>query len=371
MAEQGFPFPIRKIIHVDMDAFYASVEQLDNPTLKGKPLAVGGNEIRGVISAASYEARVFGVRSAMTGVMAKRLCPEIIFVPPRFDRYKEISIEIRKIFNEYTDFVEPLSLDEAFLDVTENKFGIDSASKIAKEIRTKISEKLGLNASAGISVNKFIAKIASDINKPNGQKTIPPEEVVEFVEKLKVSDFFGVGKVTAEKMRKLGIFKGEDLKRQSLLFLQNQFGKQGLHFYNISRGIQHSVVQSNRERKSFGAEYTFEKDITTLDEVEIELSRISVVLEKRTNKSETKGKTITLKVKYADFSVQTRSKTFPEFISESSETLPIVKELFEINMLQKPIRLLGISLSKLNTKKEAEENEQVYFYKTVQLSFPF
>lgn len=233
----GFDFPLRKIIHVDMDAFYASVEQHDNPELKGKPVAVGGGAKRGVVSAASYEARKFGVRSAMSGYLAKKNCPELIFVKPRFDRYKAISAQIRGIFLQYTDLVEPLSLDEAYLDVTENKKGNPSATLIAQEIRQQIFAQTGLTASAGISINKFIAKVASDYNKPNGQKTVNPEAVLSFLEALDIRKFYGVGKVTAEKMYRLGIFTGEDLKRKTLPFLEEHFGKSGSHYYHVVRGI--------------------------------------------------------------------------------------------------------------------------------------
>lgn len=243
----------RKIIHIDMDAFYASVEQLDNPDLIGIPLAVGGSEVRGVVSAASYEARKFGVRSAISGIQAKKLCPNLIFVPPRFDRYKEISKQIRKIFLEYTDLVEPLSLDEAYLDVTENKKGNPSATLIAQEIRKRIFEEIGLTASAGISSNKFVAKIASDFNKPNGQKTVNPDEIEPFLEKLDIRKFYGVGKVTAEKMYQLGVFSGFDLKQKSLEYLEKHFGNSGLHYYQISRGIHNSEVKPNRLIKSVGA----------------------------------------------------------------------------------------------------------------------
>ncbi|MGB0480571.1 MAG: DNA polymerase IV, partial [Flavobacteriaceae bacterium] len=240
--------PIRKIIHIDMDAFYASVEQMDNPKLRNLPLAVGGSGERGVVSAASYEARKFGVRSAISGVLAKKLCPNLIFVSPRFDRYKEISLRIRSIFLEYSDLVEPLSLDEAYIDVTENKKGIESATLIAEEIRHKIETKIGLTASAGISINKFVAKVASDYNKPNGQKTVPPEEVISFVESLDIRKFHGIGKATAKKMYDLGIFTGHDLRNKPLSFLEEYFGKSGLHFYQIVRGIHTSPVKPNRIR---------------------------------------------------------------------------------------------------------------------------
>src|SRR5690606_22341197 len=232
-----FDFPLRKIIHVDMDAFYASVEQHDHPHLRGKPLAVGGGSPRGVVSAASYEARKFGVRSAMAGPIALRNCPELIFVTPRFDRYQEVSKEIREIFYRYTDLVEPLSLDEAYLDVTHNKMGNPSATLVAREIRREIFERTGLTASAGISINKFIAKVASDFNKPNGQKTVNPEEVLDFLEELDIRRFYGVGKVTADKMYRLGIFTGRDLKARSLEFLEEQFGKSGTYYHQVVRGI--------------------------------------------------------------------------------------------------------------------------------------
>ncbi len=235
-------FPIRKIIHVDMDAFYASVEQMDNPELKGKPVAVGGSGNRGVVSAASYEARKFGVRSAMSGMQARRLCPDLIFTKTRFDRYREISKQIRNIFYDYTDLVEPLSLDEAYLDVTENKKGNPSASLIAQEIRTRIFNEVGLTASAGISINKFIAKIASDYNKPNGQKTVNPEDVLPFLEGLDIRKFYGVGKVTAEKMYQLGIFTGTDLKSKTIEYLDTHFGKSGRFYYHVVRGIHTSEV---------------------------------------------------------------------------------------------------------------------------------
>ena len=253
--------PLRKIIHVDMDAFYASVEELDNPDLKGKPLAVGGSEKRGVVSAANYEARKFGVRSAMSGYIAKKNCPHITFVKPRFERYKEISKKIRSIFFEYTDLVEPLSLDEAYLDVTINKKGNPSATLLATEIRQRILEETGLNASAGISINKFIAKVASDINKPNGQKTGNPEEVISFLESLDIRKFYGVGKVTAEKMYQLGIFTGNDLKTKPIEFLEEKFRKSGSYYYNVVRGIHTSEVKPHRIPKSVGAERTFNENL--------------------------------------------------------------------------------------------------------------
>ncbi|MBP6558588.1 MAG: DNA polymerase IV [Flavobacterium sp.] len=340
----------RKIIHIDMDAFYASVEQMDNPELKGKPLAVGGSEVRGVVSAASYEARKFGVRSAMSGIQAKRNCPDLIFVRPRFDRYKEISKQIRKIFHEYTDLVEPLSLDEAYLDVTQNKKGNPSASLIAQEIRKRILEEVGLTASAGISVNKFVAKIASDYNKPNGQKTVNPEEVESFLENLDIKKFYGIGKVTTDRMYHLGIFTGKDLKSKSAEFLEEHFSKSGLHFYNIVRGIHNSAVKPNRIAKSVAAEHTFNENLTSEIFMVEKLERIAGELETRLKKYNISGKTVTLKIKYSDFTTQTRSKTLPYFISDKGLLLETAKELLFQERMKESVRLLGISLNNLNTE---------------------
>uniref|UniRef100_UPI00404B77D9 DNA polymerase IV n=1 Tax=Gelidibacter sp. TaxID=2018083 RepID=UPI00404B77D9 len=365
-------FPIRKIIHVDMDAFYASVEQMDNPELKGKPIAVGGSEKRGVVSAASYEARKFGVRSAMSGVQAKRNCPELIFVRPRFDRYQEISKKIRKIFYDYTDLVEPLSLDEAYLDVTENKKGNPSASLIAKEIRERIFKEVGLTASAGISINKFIAKVASDYNKPNGQKTVNPEEVIEFLEELDIRKFYGVGKVTAEKMYQLGIFTGSDLKKKTVEFLDAHFGKSGRYYYDVVRGMHFSEVKPNRIRKSLAAERTFNDNLSSEIFMLEKLENIAKEVSKRLEKSKVAGKTVTLKIKYSDFTLQTRSKTLPYFISDKSIILETAKELLFQEKLSNSVRLLGISMSNLNTDssrtKETVETKQVV---SVQLKFEF
>ena len=271
--------PFRKIIHVDMDAYYASVAQLDNPELKGKPIAVGGGGDRGVVSAASYEARRFGVKSAMSNVLAKKKCPHIVFVKTDFARYKEFTSKIRAIFYEYTDLVEPLSLDEAYLDVTENKKGNPSATLIAKEIRQKIFEVTGLTASAGISINKFVAKIASDFNKPNGQKTVNPDEVAAFIEVLDVKKFYGIGKVTAEKMYQLGIYSGTDLKSKSLDYLEKHFGNSGNSYYNLSRGISFSQVKPNRGMKSVGAERTFNKNLSSEIYMEERLKNIAEEIE--------------------------------------------------------------------------------------------
>lgn len=361
----------RKIIHIDMDAFYASVEQLDNPELRGKPLAVGGNELRGVVSAASYEARKFGVRSAMSGVQAKRYCPELLFVPPRFDRYKEISRKIRKIFLEYTDLVEPLSLDEAYLDVTVNKKNNPSASLIAQEIRRKIYEEVGLTASAGISINKFVAKIASDYNKPNGQKTVNPDEVEAFLEKLDIKKFYGVGKVTAEKMYQLGIFTGFDLKQKSLEFLEKHFSNSGSYYYLICRGIHNSQVKPNRTIKSVGAERTFFENLSSEVFLEDKIISIANELEKRLKKSKIAGKTITLKLKYSDFSLQTRSKTLPYYISDKNLIIDIAKELLYQERLKNSVRLLGLSLNNLNNREKKKTSEPIQKSISVQLQFDF
>jgi DNA polymerase-4 len=357
----------RKIIHVDMDAFYASVEQLDNPELRGKPIAVGGGEERGVVSAASYEARKFGVRSAMSGIVAKNKCPHLIFVPPRFERYKEISKKIRAIFYDYTDLVEPLSLDEAYLDVTENKKGNPSASMIAKEIRQRIFEELNLNASAGISNSKFVAKIASDINKPNGQKTINPEEVISFLEELPIKKFYGIGKVTTAKMYNLGIFNGKSLKEKSEEFLTEHFKSSGTHYYNIVRGIHTSEVKPNRERKSVAAEHTFIKNLTSEIYMLKKLEKISEELEKRLISSGVSGKTITLKIKYSDFKTQTRSKTLPYFVKERSILLETVNELLFQEKVLNSVRLLGISVTNLNINSKKKPEKPI----NVQLKFEF
>ncbi|MBT8181793.1 MAG: DNA polymerase IV [Eudoraea sp.] len=362
-------FPLRKIIHVDMDAFYASVEQLDNYELRGKPLAVGGGEKRGVVSAASYEARKFGVKSAMSGYLARQNCPNLIFVKPRFHRYKEVSFQIREIFLDYTDMVEPLSLDEAYLDVTLNKKGNPSATLIAQEIRQRIFNEVGLTASAGISINKFVAKIASDYNKPNGQKTVNPEEVIQFLEDLEIRKFYGVGKVTAAKMYNLGIFTGKDLKSKSLEFLEDHFGKGGAHYYHVVRGIHNSAVKTERVPKSVGAERTFSENLSSEIFMLERLDHIAKELEGRLKKSEIAGKTITLKIKYSDFSLQTRSKTLPYFVSDKDLILETAKQLLYQEELENSVRLLGLSLANLNT--EIRKTDKVNDMITVQLRFDF
>jgi DNA polymerase-4 len=341
---------VRKIIHIDMDAFFASVEQLDNPELRGKPVAVGGSGERSVVAAASYEARKYGVKSAMPSVTAKRLCPNLIFVRHHFERYEEISSQVLRIFREYTDIIEPLSIDEAFLDVTINKKNVDSATYIAREIKKDIRTKTGLTASAGISINKFLAKIASDINKPDGLFVIPPEKAPEFIEHLSVERFYGIGKVTAEKMHKLGIHTGKDLKQWDIVSLVRNFGKVGAFYFNIARGIDDRPVEPDVERKSVGTELTFEKDLTTRFGIITELYKLEKELMNRMEGSGIYGKTITLKVKFSDFRQITRSKTLRDSINDFNtlhkEVTSIRKSL---ELENEKIRLLGVSISNLET----------------------
>ena len=352
----------RKIIHIDMDAFYASVEQHDFPELKGKPLAVGGG-MYGVVAAASYEARKFGVRSAMPGKTALEKCPQLIVVKPRFQRYKEISQQIRKIFYEFTDLVEPLSLDEAYLDVTENKKNMESANDIAREIRRRIFEETGLTASAGISINKFLAKVASDYNKPNGQKTIHPTQILDFMEDMPIEKFFGIGKVTANKMHELHIFKGSDLKKKSLDDLIKLFGKSGNYYYNVVRGIHNSEVKPHRIQKSVAVEETFWENLLDEEAVFKQLKIISEELEIRLSKKEIKRKSLTLKIKYKDFTQYMRSKTQEVYFDGSLDFYETAQKLWELRPFDKPVRLLGLSLSNLNIS----EKKQI----SVQLKIPF
>ncbi len=338
----------RKIIHIDMDAFYASVEQRDNPAYRGKPIAVGGSpEGRGgVVSTASYEARKFGVRSAMPSKQALKLCPDIIFVYPRFEAYKEASRKIRAIFERYTDLIEPLSLDEAFLDVTVDKQGIGSALDIAKLIKQQIKEETGLTASAGVSSSKFVAKIASDLQKPDGLTFIGPSKIEAFMEKLPVEKFFGVGKVTAERMYKMGLHTGADLKKMTEEELVHFFGKSGRFFYKIVRGIDNREVQPHREHKSMGAEDTFSYDISDIEEMYAMLEKIAGTVCKRLDKYELKGRTVTLKVKFHDFKQITRNHSFTHLLNDYDTIVNTAKDLLNnVNMHGKKVRLLGISLS--------------------------
>ena len=345
---------LRKIIHIDMDAFYASVEQRDNPEYRGKPLVVGGSpEGRGgVVAAASYEVRKFGVRSAMPSKKAKQLCPHAIFVYPRFAAYKEVSKKIREIFHRYTDIIEPLSLDEAYLDVTEDKLGIGSAIEIAKEIKKAIKEELNLTASAGVSSSKFVAKIASDINKPDGLTFIAPSKIESFMETLPVEKFFGVGRVTANKMKKIGLYTGADLKRLTEGELVKHFGKVGHFFYKIVRGIDNRMVQPDRETKSVGAEDTFSYDLTTIEEMNAELEKIAKLVHERLEKYQLMGRTITLKVKYHDFKQITRNQSFTLPVNDYETVVNTVKNLLlKTDPENKKIRLLGVSLSNFGEVK--------------------
>ncbi|MBJ6127380.1 DNA polymerase IV [Microvirga sp. BT325] len=345
----------RRIVHVDLDAFYASVEQRDSPGLRGKPVAVGCSRERGVVAAASYEARRFGVHSAMPSVTAQRKCPDLIFVKPRFDVYREISRQIREIFYEYTPLVEPLSLDEAYLDVTENLKGIAYATQVAREIRAKIWQETQLTASAGVSFNKFLAKMASDQNKPNGQFVITPETGPGFVESLPVGKFHGIGPATARKMNELGIVTGLDLKAQSLGFLQERFGKAGTHYYWIARAVDHRPVQADRIRKSIGAENTFEKDLESFEDMKSALQPIIDKVWQHCEQTGVRGRTVTLKVKFADFQQITRSRTLPSYVESRAgfeqAGVDLLRQLFP---LDKSVRLLGVSLSALNTDEEPE-----------------
>ncbi|WLS05088.1 DNA polymerase IV [Shinella oryzae] len=348
----------RKIIHVDMDAFYASVEQRDNPELRGKPVAVGGSAARGVVAAASYEARAYGVRSALPSVTAKRRCPDLIFVPPRFDVYRAVSAQIREIFAEHTDLIEPLSLDEAYLDVTDNKQGIPIATDIATNIRARIKEVTGLNASAGISYCKFLAKMASDLNKPNGQAVISPKNGPAFVEALAVKKFHGVGPATAAKMEGLGILTGADLRSKPLAWLQEHFGKSGAWYHNISRGIDNRPVQPDRPRKSVGAEDTFTVDIFDLDPARAEISPLAAKVWRHCDGKGLHGRTVTLKVKYADFQIITRSRTSSTPIGTLKDLEAISQSLLEaLFPTPKAIRLLGVTLSSFNGDEEADADQ--------------
>ncbi|MGC4411050.1 DNA polymerase IV (plasmid) [Rhizobium rosettiformans] len=350
---------VRKIIHVDMDAFYASVEQRDNPDLRGKPLAVGGAAARGVVAAASYEARKFGVHSAMASITAARKCPGLIFVKPRFDVYRAVSQQIREIFAEYTPLIEPLSLDEAYLDVTENHKGMGIATEIALEIRAKIQTVTGLNASAGISYNKFLAKMASDLNKPNGQAVITPRNGPGFVEQLAVKKFHGVGPATAEKMHRLGIETGADLKAKSQQFLIEHFGKSGPFFHGIARGIDERPVRPDRVRKSVGAEDTFSVDITDLDLATDELRSLAAKVWSSCRAKGVSGKTVTVKVKYSDFTQVTRSRTTSVPFANIDEVLEAAGILLAgVYPFRRPVRLLGLTLSSLITEKATMEVDE-------------
>ena len=348
----------KKIIHVDMDAFYASVEQRDNPQYRGKPLAVGRAEERGVVAAASYEARRYGVHSAMSSVRAMKLCPDLIFVPGRMPYYKQISLQIREIFQDYTDIIEPLSLDEAFLDVTENKKGITFAVDIAKEIKARIRKELNLVASAGGLYNKILAKVASDYRKPDGLCTIHPDKALEFIGKLPIETFWGIGKVTAQKMHSLGIHNGMDLRACSLEFLHRHFGKVGALYYDFSHGIDNRPVEAVRIRKSVGCEHTLDKDVTVYSSIIIELYHVATELIERLQRSSFRGNTLTLKLKFNDFSQKTRSISVGYELTNLKDVLSLAKQLLkEVDLTGHPIRLIGLSVS---NPMDEEDKKQKY-----------
>ncbi len=341
--------PVRKIIHIDMDAFFASCEQRDNPELRGKPVAVGGMGPRGVVAAASYEARVFGVRSAMASARARRLCPDLVFVPHRFEVYRQVSRQIRDIFERYTPLVQPLSLDEAYLDVTENLMGIASATQIAEDIRAAIRAETGLTASAGVSYNKFIAKIASDQNKPDGLCVITPARGPDFVAALPVRKFYGVGPATATKMERLGLVIGADIAKQSREFLDRNFGKAGGYYYWASRGIDHRPVNPHQERKSVGSETTFGEDLTTGEACMAELRPLIASVARWCGKYDVSGRTVTLKLRTASFKTVTRSRSVARPISDAEAIEEIVQLLLGTLLpLQEGVRLLGVTLSNLD-----------------------
>lgn len=348
-----------------MDAFYASVEQRDNPELKGRPIAVGGNKERGVVAAASYEARKFGVKSAMPSAIAARRCPGLIFVKPRFERYREVSKIIHQIFHEYTDLMEPLSLDEAYLDVTSTKIGRPSATLIAREIRQKIYERTELTASAGISYCKFLAKTASDVNKPNGLFVILPQDAQEYLRKMPIHQFHGIGKATAEKMKVAGIFTGGDLRKKSLEDLVRRFGKSGAYYFNICRGVDNRPVTPDRERKSISAERTFDHNIMKLSEVQSELDRIAEITFSRYEKTEAQGKTVTIKVKYGDFKQITKSHSLEAAITEIDQLKVEINQLASDEILRpEGIRLLGVGISNF-----LETQPKPAFHKQLTLKF--
>ncbi len=345
---------------MDMDAFYASVEQRDHPELRGKPVAVGGKGRRGVVAAASYEARKFGVRSAMPTFMALEKCPDLLVVRGSYGVYQEVSGQIRDVFKTYTDIIEPVSLDEAYLDVTENKMRNPSATIIAREIKDKIKNKTGLTASAGVSFVKFLAKIASDYDKPDGLTVVTPKQAIEFLDQLEVKEIPGVGKVTAEKMKELGIIYGRDLRKLSRFALEEKFGKYGSYFYDLIRCDYNSPVVTDRIRKQVGAERTFSRDIAKQEEMLYELRHISEIVSNRLKKKDTMGKTLTLKIKYNDFVSQTRSKTINHLIQSEAEIFMIAEELLVIPVPPiKPVRLLGISVSNLDNEPSRNFGRQL------------
>ena len=346
---------------MDMDAFFASVEQRDFPEYRNKPVVVGGTpEGRGVVAAASYEARKYGIHSAMPAARAMKLCPHAIFLKPRFDVYKEVSAQLHEIFTEVTDVVEPLSLDEAYLDVSENKLNLPSGTLIARYLRNKIKSETGLTASAGVAPNKFLAKIALDINKPDGMYVITPDMAEEFIENLKIDKFYGVGKATASKMARLGIRNGSDLKKWTEAELVRNFGKTGHHYYRIARGIDVREVTPDRIRKSIGKERTFSKDVSDLSWIHGFLHELSRKVSGAMKKQKAAGKTVTLKVRYDDFETITRSHTLPNYTRDPAVLEEVARKLLsDTEAGQRKVRLLGISVSTLNTQQRGAEGEQL------------
>ena len=357
--------PQRKIIHIDMDAFYAAVEQRDNPRLRHKPVVVGGDPGgRGVVATCSYEARRFGIRSAMSCARAYRLCPQTIFVRPRFDAYRQVSRQIRDIFHQYTDLVEPLSLDEAYLDVSENKPGLQSATWVAEQIRWKIHTTTGLTASAGVSYNKFLAKLASDVRKPDGLTVVTPDQARDFIDSLPVRRFHGVGRVTEQRMQKLGIQTGAELKKRSIEELEKNFGKAGRYYFDIARGIDLRPVVPNRVRKSIGKETTLSEDIANRSQMLTILGEIAGKIEALLRAKQTSGLTISLKLKYDDFQTVTRSITREEPIEQAEQMLQLAEELLgKTQAGERAVRLLGLTISGLTTEVEAVD--------LMQLELPF
>ena len=359
---QALTTSVRKILHVDMDAFYASVEQRDDPALRGRPVAVGGAGGRGVVAAASYEARAFGVRSAMPSARAQRLCPGLVFVPPRFEVYRAVSREVRDVFFEYTPLVEPLSLDEAYLDVTANLKGIPTAARTATEIRAEILGRTGLTASAGVSYNKFLAKLASGRRKPNGQFVITPEMGPAFVEDLPASRFHGVGPATAAKMERLGIHTGRDLRERPLAFLQEHFGKAGAHFHAVARGEDDRPVRPDRPRKSAGSETTYPRDLGTAEEVEAGVEALADEVWGWCERTGAFGRTVTVKLRYADFRTLTRSRSGAQPVASraalAAAALELVRGLFP---LERKVRLLGVAVSGFGTEGGREDGHQTAF----------
>ena len=350
--------PVRKIIHIDMDAFYASVEQRDHPELKGKPVAVGGGH-RGVVTAASYEARPFGVRSAMPSVTAKRRCPGLIFVKPRFDVYREVSRQIRAIFADYTDLIEPLSLDEAYLDVTADRAGLGTARATAEDIRRRIREECNLTASAGVSYCKFVAKLASDQNKPDGLCVITPERAQSYIAALPVSRFHGIGPVTARKLEALGILTGADLQERSLAELEMRFGSSGRWYWRICRGIDDREVTPDRPYKSVSAERTFDEDLREPERLSSELTRIAGYAWDRISRAGVAGRTVTLKVKFADFEIITRSRSFGRLLDREEFETAGQALLAALHPVPKGIRLLGLGLHNLVEEPQMEAPRQL------------